>query len=353
MLNKNEIKEIVTTLEEKELKLSSHLYKRFPGKLIGEASDVFSNEYSREAEERPGLVLLSTILAAHRNYTKQVEPQINRIRQMDFYSFEDLKHKTKDFNEFSIFAGMRDLEKYTIIIKLLDTIDKMKIQYGETNDYDVMKKWALKADYKKLKEDIIGRIKGVGIATFQHLRMNFGANTVKPDQRVKEVLNHEFKFYSNKDIEYISAVEYIAKVIDKSTLYVDQVFVNYGSGYYVKSHYVKNRPDTKPIRLGQKEQRVDKGGSAVEQILKYIKDSIKDLDVVVKKRNAGGYIVVANELRHLSQGKNIFTYWPTSSSVAIIILKLLPRKTYYSIEEMEKDQVATKIREKYRQMVGK
>ena len=94
------------------------------------------------------------------------------------------------------------------------------------------------------------------------------------------------------------------------------------------------------------------GENRMEEMLEYIKDIIKDLDVLVEKRNDGGYIAVANKLKHLSKGKNVFTYWPTSSSVAVIILGLLPRKTYHSIEEMEKDQVAAKIRAKYSEMVG-
>lgn len=235
MINENEIKAIVNKLEGKKLRETSHLYKRFPGKLIGEASVVFANNYCNEAQERPGLVLLAVILAAHRNYTKQVEPQIDRIRKMDFYSFEDLKKKAKDFETFVEFCGMRDLEKYTIVTEVLSVIEKLKKYSGITEDYSVMQTWALNAKYINYSGDIIGRIKGVGIATFQHLRMNFGANTVKPDQRVKEVLNREFRFHANNDIDYIFAVEYIAKVLGKSALYIDQIFVNYGSGYYNNS----------------------------------------------------------------------------------------------------------------------
>ena len=35
-LNNDEIKKIVSNLEKKELKTSSHLYKRFPGHTIGQ-----------------------------------------------------------------------------------------------------------------------------------------------------------------------------------------------------------------------------------------------------------------------------------------------------------------------------
>lgn len=358
MLSNGEVKSIVQNLEKKDLKPTSHLYKRFPEKTIGEASEVFSVEYTDEARKRPGLVLLSVVMAAHRNYTKQVEPQIDRIRNMSFYSFEHLKEKAKDFDTFSIFSGMRDLEKYSIVVELLNVIDKMKSHSGFNGDYEVMEKWALKANYLNIKEDIIGRIKGIGIATFQHLRMNYGANTVKPDQRVKEVLNREFKLYADSDMEYISIVEQIARIIGKSALYVDQVFVNYGSGYYINGHNIDYKKDKelmhnkhkdKPIIVGTKTQ---KGESSIEEMVGYIKDSVKDLDVFIEKRNDGGYIIVANELRHKKSGKNVGTYWVNGNSVAVIIMSDIPRTTFYRLTDMKDIGLAQKIRAKYSAMLS-
>jgi len=357
MSTEDEIKAIVSNLESKELKISSHLNRRFPGRFTGEASEVFSHEYCKEAQERPGLVLLAVIMAAHRNYTKQVEPQINIIRKTNFSSFEDLKQKTKTFDDFAIFCGINDSEKYSIIVELLHVIDIMKQKSGITSDFDVMQKWAINASYINFKKDIVGKIKGIGIATFQHLRMNFGANTVKPDQRVKEVLNKEFQFYSDNDVEYIFAVEQISKIAGKSALYIDKVFVNYGSGYYTNNHNTEKVVSTNISKLKPEVQvnnlpNINRGQGNTEFMMEYIQNAIKDLDVFIEKRNDRGYIAVANKLKHLKKGKNIFTYWPTSSSVAVIILGLIPkRKTYYSVQEMVKDQAAEKIMLKYNQMI--
>jgi hypothetical protein len=90
----------------------------------------------------------------------------------------------------------------------------------------------------------------------------------------------------------------------------------------------------------------------MEDMVQFIEEAIKDLDVFVEKRGDGGYIVVADKLRHLSKGKNIVTYWTTSCSVAVIILGLLPRKTFHSVDEMKEYKVAEKIRIKYHEMVG-
>lgn len=229
----DEIIRITENLAKKPLTPSSHLYKRFEGKTIGEASELFTEMYDLESKERPGLGLLAVVLSIHRNYTKHVEPRLNKIRRTSFKSFEDLKRIASDKQTFFKFIDMNAEEKYKIIVELLDRIDNLKNIYGTSDDYLVLNKWAINADYRNYKKDYIGQIKGIGLATFQHLRMNFGADTVKPDQRVKEVLQNEYKFYSNDDVDYICAVEYIAKVMNRKALFIDQVFVNYGSGYYV------------------------------------------------------------------------------------------------------------------------
>lgn len=95
----------------------------------------------------------------------------------------------------------------------------------------------------------------------------------------------------------------------------------------------------------------------MEQMIKYIQDIIKDLDVFTEKRDSGGYIVVPYKLSHLSTRKNVFTYWPRprASTVGLIILGqgYLPKnKTFHSVEEMEKSRVAEKILSKYIEMVG-
>lgn len=361
-LSDDHLSAVTASIEQYELTASSHLYKRFPGKLIGEAAQEFFGNYSNEAKEKPGLVLLSVILAAHRNYTKQVEPQIDRIRKLEFASLADLKEKCVNFTSFVDFAGVRDLEKYKIILDVLQVIELLKSLNKIDDDYEVMNRWAVKANYMSHKQDIIGKIKGIGIATFQHLRMNFGADTVKPDQRVKEVLNKEYKFYSNNDIDYIAAVEYIAKVVGKSALYVDQVMVNYGSGYYLSAKQSVYLEDDKMSTISKKEDDGRKelimnntfaGESKITQMIAYINDAIKDLDVFTEKRKDGGNIIVANALSHKTNGKNVATYWVTSKSVSVIILSKKMEKTLFqSVEEMEEKKVAEKINIMYHEMVG-
>ncbi len=65
--------------------------------------------------------------------------------------------------------------------------------------------------------------------------MVFGVDTVKPDQRVKEVLDYEFGIQKLNDENAIKAVEQIATIANLKVITVDQIFVNYGAGYYNQS----------------------------------------------------------------------------------------------------------------------
>jgi ribosomal 50S subunit-associated protein YjgA (DUF615 family) len=50
------------------------------------------------------------------------------------------------------------------------------------DDKEALRTWARNAKLENWKEDPIGRIKGVGLITFQYLRMMGGIDTVMPDK---------------------------------------------------------------------------------------------------------------------------------------------------------------------------
>jgi len=79
------------------------------------------------------------------------------------------------------------------------------------DDKTALKTWARNARLENWREDPIGRIKGVGLVTFQYLRMMGGVDTVMPDKIVKRVINGILKEASlepvNDDIEFIKKAE--------------------------------------------------------------------------------------------------------------------------------------------------
>ncbi|MEM3451685.1 MAG: hypothetical protein QW830_04705 [Nitrososphaerales archaeon] len=82
------------------------------------------------------------------------------------------------------------------------------------DDKKALRTWAKNASLEKWREDPIGRIKGVGLITFQYLRMMGGIDTVMPDKIVKRVINEILVKAGldpvNDDIKFIKRVEEIA-----------------------------------------------------------------------------------------------------------------------------------------------
>ncbi|MEM3044945.1 MAG: hypothetical protein QXV77_05550 [Candidatus Bathyarchaeia archaeon] len=82
------------------------------------------------------------------------------------------------------------------------------------DDKAALRTWARNADLGKWREDPIGRIKGVGLITFQYLRMMGGIDTVMPDKIVKRVVNEILVKAGleavNDDMEFIKKAEEVA-----------------------------------------------------------------------------------------------------------------------------------------------
>lgn len=84
------------------------------------------------------------------------------------------------------------------------------------DDRLALRTWAQNSSLENWKEDSIGRIKGVGLITYQYLRMMGGVDTVMPDKIVKRVINEILSSAGfetvESDFEFIKTVERIAKI---------------------------------------------------------------------------------------------------------------------------------------------
>lgn len=83
-----------------------------------------------------------------------------------------------------------------------------------SNDKAALRTWARNASLETWRGDPIGGIKGVGIVTFQYLRMMGGVDTVMPDKIVKRVINEILVKAGNEpvqdNLEFVKKVEEIA-----------------------------------------------------------------------------------------------------------------------------------------------
>jgi hypothetical protein len=82
------------------------------------------------------------------------------------------------------------------------------------DDKTALRTWATNARLENWWEDPVGRIKGVGLVTFQYLRMMGGVDTVMPDKIVKRVVNDILMKAGlepvEDDIEFIKKAEQLA-----------------------------------------------------------------------------------------------------------------------------------------------
>lgn len=78
--------------------------------------------------------------------------------------------------------------------------------------------WARKSSLRKWRQDEIGRIKGVGINTFQYLRMMGGIDTVMPDKIVKRALLRVLKDggYLTREMDDLDFIEFVHGIAKKT-----------------------------------------------------------------------------------------------------------------------------------------
>jgi len=83
-----------------------------------------------------------------------------------------------------------------------------------SDDRAALRDWAQKAKVDEWRADPIGRVKGVGLVTFQYLRMMGGVDTVMPDKIVKRVINEILVKAGLQpvydDLEFIKRAEEVA-----------------------------------------------------------------------------------------------------------------------------------------------
>lgn len=90
----------------------------------------------------------------------------------------------------------------------------------------------------------------------------------------------------------------------------------------------------------------------VESMILYIRKALEGLNIDYQKRNDNGaIIVVPKQLINESTNKNVITYWETRVSVRVSLLPRIHQKTYYSVSEMESDNISQTIRNKYYELI--
>jgi hypothetical protein len=151
--------------------------------------DVYCSRCLR-TERWGGSVVLMVVDAAFTsiglNYFTAVVPKVEEFskRFVENGRIRNLRGLAEtDINELRVvWKNRRSWDMAKGIASYLSTLSE--------DDKTALRTWATNARLENWWEDPIGRIKGVGLVTFQYLRMMGGVDTVMPDKIVKRVVNN-------------------------------------------------------------------------------------------------------------------------------------------------------------------
>jgi hypothetical protein len=161
-----------------------------------------------------GCVVLMVVDAAHTsiglNYFTAVIPKVEEFskRFVENGRISNLRELAEaNINELrEVWKNKRSCAMARDIASYLSTLSE--------DDKHALRTWASNTRLENWREDPIGRIKGIGLVTFQYLRMMGGVDTVMPDKIVKRVVNDILMKAGlepvEDDMEFIKKAEQVA-----------------------------------------------------------------------------------------------------------------------------------------------
>jgi len=153
------------------------------------------------------------------SYFKVVVPRVRRfyedyVKKGQIASFKNLsKLKPQDPRLRRIMDNAR---VWRAAINICKELYRFKIEEGLKNDFAALRLWAEKASYENWKDDFIGKISGVGLITFQYLRIQAGVDTTMPDKIIKRAIECDFNIEAEDDIQFIKKMEIFSKKVGHS-----------------------------------------------------------------------------------------------------------------------------------------
>ena len=138
----------------------------------------------------PVLICMDAVLSINRRYYSFVVPRINHFSET--YPWVQTLLELKNLIQKVGYEGFSAVWKYNHLnrVKILETLATKFIVYGqeigEIDNLIAMKNWAQKSSVLEYKTF---QVNGIGLATFQYLRMMLGVSTVKPDVHIKKAVS--------------------------------------------------------------------------------------------------------------------------------------------------------------------
>jgi hypothetical protein len=167
------------------------------------------------------MVLDAAFTSTGLHYFHAVVPGLNRFKKL---YLEPLSIRSIDdipvINSEKMVQIWRNSRAWHVAISIMNVLSKLK-QEKHISDREALKFWANTAKLKSWQDNPLAQIHGVGINTFQYMRMMGGVDTVMPDRIVKkvfaEIMSRVNREMPSTDIEFINSVEHIATITGYKT----------------------------------------------------------------------------------------------------------------------------------------
>jgi len=115
---------------------------------------------------------------------------------------------------------MNNRRVWQVVIGISHVLSSIKVNKDLDTDFDALRYWAEHANVKDWKNDEIGKINGVGLITFQYLRMQAGVDTSMPDKIIKRVVEREFGVHANNDLLFIEEMGQLSRTTGYSQILI-------------------------------------------------------------------------------------------------------------------------------------
>ena len=144
------------------------------------------------------------------NYFRLVVPLVKKfhdqyIKTGQISSFEDFSKLSPDDGRLR--GIINNKRAWSVAINTSKELNLIREENDLSSDFDALKFWAENANFEKWRENRIGKIKGVGLTTFQYLRLQAGMNTTVPDRMIRSVAEKEFGIKARDSIDFIKKME--------------------------------------------------------------------------------------------------------------------------------------------------
>jgi hypothetical protein len=151
------------------------------------------------------------------NYFKTVVPKIEKFRR-EFVNTGKIKTlqdlTATDANNEELGRIWKNKRSWQVVKSIASYLAKLESE-KKLSEKEAFIHWAEHSKLEEWEEDPLGKMNGVGVNTFQYLRMMGGIDTVMPDKVVKkvmgEVLSKARIGMSSNDIDFVRLVEWVAR----------------------------------------------------------------------------------------------------------------------------------------------